>query len=119
MATRDCWKNVNAYMRSIHDITYQNNDLRLNDLHDGIQCQNHEMPEKPLSDSEAMFGKNEPFLAQIVEDDAEQDVEVDRFEADVHAAKDAGSGNWKELGRGFGYEDPKPTAAPAVITPAA
>lgn len=66
-----------------------------------------ELPEKPLSDSEVMPGRVEPFLAKIAEDDGEQEAEID-VANDVHsAAKGTGSGSWKDLGRGFGYE-PEP-----------
>ncbi len=64
----------------------------------------HAMPEKPLSDSEALPSRVEPFLAKIAEDDAEQEAEM-QAELGLHGApKDSGSGSWKDLGRGFGYE---------------
>ncbi|KAJ1021650.1 hypothetical protein NDA16_003786 [Ustilago loliicola] len=72
----------------------------------------HEMPERPLSDSETMFGKAEPFLAQIVEDDAEENAEDEIVQAAFDAARHSGSGSWKDLGRGFGYEEADNDAAP-------
>ncbi|CCF50315.1 hypothetical protein NDA10_005381 [Ustilago hordei] len=65
----------------------------------------HDLPEKPLSDSEAIFGKTEPFLAQIVEDVAEEEGQDELVQSPLDAAKHSGSGNWKDLGRGFGYEE--------------
>ncbi|KAI3481650.1 hypothetical protein L1887_55783 [Cichorium endivia] len=57
--------------------------------------------EMPLSDSEAMAPRA-PFLAEIAEDDAEEE---DANAANAGASsKPSGSGNWKDLGRGFGYE---------------
>ncbi|SPO31248.1 related to transport protein USO1 [Ustilago trichophora] len=66
-----------------------------------------DLPEKPLSDSEAMVGRAEPFLAKIAEDDGEQEAEL--AEGTFDGAKGTGSGSWKDLGRGFGY-DPEPQA---------
>lgn len=72
----------------------------------------HDLPEKPLSDTEAMLGRAEPLLANIAEDDGEQEVEL-RDAGDVHDAdKRTGSGSWKDLGRGFGYE-PEPQVGAA------
>ncbi len=57
--------------------------------------------EMPLSDSEVMAPRA-PFLAEIAEDDAEEE---DANAANAGASsKPSGSGNWKDLGRGFGYE---------------
>ncbi|SPO30104.1 related to transport protein USO1 [Ustilago trichophora] len=66
-----------------------------------------DLPEKPSSDSEAMIGRAEPFLANIAEDDGEQEAEL--AESAFDGAKGTESGSWKDLGRGFGY-DPEPQA---------
>ncbi|SNX86663.1 related to transport protein USO1 [Melanopsichium pennsylvanicum] len=69
-----------------------------------------DLPDKPLSDSDAMPGKDCPFLANIAEDDAEIDEAEVRTAGASHDPKSNSSDNWQDLGRGFGYE-PEPQAS--------
>ncbi|EST08323.1 hypothetical protein PSEUBRA_002074 [Kalmanozyma brasiliensis GHG001] len=68
------------------------------------------LPEKPSSDSEAIVGTSEPLLTNIAEDDAEQEAEAGPANRRFGAWTKTASGNWKALGRGFGYE-PEPESA--------
>ncbi|CDU22493.1 related to transport protein USO1 [Sporisorium scitamineum] len=63
-----------------------------------------DLPEKPLSDSEALFGRSEIYLSNIAEEDAECEPEAELEDARHNATKGTSSSNWQDLGRGFGYE---------------
>ncbi|SJX65572.1 related to transport protein USO1 [Sporisorium reilianum f. sp. reilianum] len=69
-----------------------------------------DLPEKPSSDSEALFGRQEIHLSNIVEEEAERESEAERAHVRHNATKGTSSGNWQDLGRGFGYEPEKRTA---------
>lgn len=73
--------------------------------------ESHDVPEKPLSDSEALPGRVEPFLARIAEDEGERDAKGEAAQGRHNTAGRTQSGNWQDLGRGFGYEvDPQAKA---------
>ncbi|TKY88168.1 hypothetical protein EX895_002878 [Sporisorium graminicola] len=69
-----------------------------------------DLPEKPLSDSEALIGRSEIHLSNIAEEEAEEEIEAGLANARHNATKGTSSGNWQDLGRGFGYEPESRTA---------
>lgn len=70
-----------------------------------------DLPQKPLSDTEAFAGKSEIYLSNIAEEDGEQEPS-----AELAVEGHTRVGSWKDLGRGFGYEPQSPNAAPNGTT---